>query len=368
MRSLPRLLETDELDFLATGAWILGTGGGGSPYASHLGVRRFYDEGARITLIDPDELAEDDLVAVVSTMGAPLVFQERMTDAAFAVKPVRAMEDYLGRSFRAVMTVEVGGCNAFQPLLVAAASGLPVVDADAMGRAYPEAQMQSFSIAGLKMYPHAVSDVRDNDVIIARASGWHEMERVRRKVCTEFGSVATTCQAPRTGAEIKRFAVLRTLSQAISLGKEVHRARGAHEDPVEATIRAASGKRLFAGKVIDVQRQTTEGFLRGTLQLDGMEGDAGARFDVAFQNEFTIAWRDGAVTATTPDLICVLDSISGEAIGTESLRFGQRVTVVALPSPAIHCSPEGLAHVGPRAFGYDVDFRSVFEATQGGRA
>lgn len=365
---MARTIESQELDDLATGAWILGTGGGGSPYASWLAIRQFYDGGGRVTLLDPDKLADDDLVAVVSTMGAPLVFQERMTDADFAVKPVRAMEDYLGRPFRAVMTVEVGGCNAFQPLLVAAASGLPVVDADAMGRAYPEAQMQSFSIAGLKMFPHAVSDVRDNDVIITRASGWHEMERVRRKVCTEYGSVATTCQAPRTGAEVKQFAVLRTLTQAISLGGEVRRARAAHEDPVEATIRAASGKRLFTGKVIDVQRQTTEGFLRGTLHLDGMDGDAGTRFDIAFQNEFTIAWHEGAVAATTPDLICVLDSISGEAIGTESLRFGQRVAVVALPSPAIHRSPEGLAHVGPRAFGYDVDFRSVFDATREERA
>lgn len=123
-----------------------------------------------------------------------------MTDAAFALKPVRIMEAFLGRPFRAVMTVEVGGCNAFQPLLVAAASGLPVVDADAMGRrAYLEAQMQTFSIAGLQMVPHVVSDIRDNDVIIPTASGWHEMERLRRKVCTEYGSVATTCQAPRSG-------------------------------------------------------------------------------------------------------------------------------------------------------------------------
>ena len=28
----------------------------------------------------------------------------------------------------------------------------------------------------------------------------------------------------------------------------------------------------------------------------------------------------------TPDLICVLDTVSGDAIGTETLRYGQRVT------------------------------------------
>ncbi|HEY0275210.1 MAG TPA: DUF917 domain-containing protein, partial [Paenirhodobacter sp.] len=61
-----------------------------------------------------------------------------------------------------------------------------------------------------------------------------------------------------------------------------------------------------------------------------------------------------------PDLICLLDSVSGGAIGTEAVRYGQRVTVVALPAPAILTSPAGIAAVGPRAFGYDIDFKSVF--------
>lgn len=362
---MQRKIEREELEPLATGAWILGTGGGGSPYSSYLGIRKFYDDGGHVDLIDPQDLADDDLVAVVSTMGAPLVFQERMTDPDLAIKPVRMMEAYLGKRFRAVMSIEVGGSNAFQPLLVAAASGLPVVDADAMGRAFPEAQMTSFAIADLAVFPHALADVRDNEVIVARAASWTWMERLRRKVCTELGSVAATCQAPRTGLEVKRHAIARTTSQAIALGREVRRARAAHADPVAATIAAADGLMLFRGKVTDVQRRTTEGFLRGDVTIAGLDGDAGARFSIAFQNEYTIGWRDGAVAVTTPDLICVLDSVSGEAIGTESLRYGQRVSVVALPSPAIHRTPKGLAHVGPRAFGHDVDYVSVFKGSRG---
>ncbi len=62
----------------------------------------------------------------------------------------------------------------------------------------------------------------------------------------------------------------------------------------------------------------------------------------------------------TPDLIYVLDSVSGDAIGTETLRYGRRVTVIALPAPAVLLSPKGLQHVGARAFGHDLDFRSMF--------
>ena len=55
-----------------------------------------------------------------------------------------------------------------------------------------------------------------------------------------------------------------------------------------------------------------------------------------------------------------MDTVSGEAIGTETLRYGQRVSVVALPAPPVLLTPRGLEHVGPRAFGYDLDFASVF--------
>ena len=73
-----------------------------------------------------------------------------------------------------------------------------------------------------------------------------------------------------------------------------------------------------------------------------------------------MAWLDKQPIAMSPDLICVLDSVSGEAVGTETIRYGQRVTVIALPPPPVFLSAKGLQHVGPRAFGYDIDFKSVF--------
>jgi DUF917 family protein len=355
-----RTIERDELEALATGAWILGTGGGGSPYLSYLNMRRLYEEGTKVTLVQPEALANDDLVAVVSNMGAPLIGQERLSDPDFATRPVRTMEDYLGKKFRAVMSVEIGGGNAFQPLLVAARTGLPVVDADAMGRAFPEAQMTSFAIADLPMFPLTLADIRDNDVIVTRAASWKWMERLSRKICTEVGSIAATCKAPRTGAEVRQFGILHTTSQAIALGRAVREARRRHEDPVAATIVAANGKLAFRGKIADVQRRATEGFLRGTARILGLDEDRGAVFDVAFQNEFSIGWRDGRIVVTTPDLICLLDSVSGEGIGTESLRYGQRVSVAVLPAPPILRTPKGLENVGPRAFGHDTEYVSFF--------
>jgi DUF917 family protein len=355
-----RELDLDDIEALAVGAWVLGTGGGGSPYLGLLNMRRLYAEGRRVQLMPPEDLADDDLVAVVSNMGAPLVGQERLTDSSNIARAVTVMEEYLGRGFRAVMAVEIGGNNGVQPLMAAAHLGKPVVDADAMGRAYPEAQMTSFAVGDLRPWPLSLVDVRGVEAIVARVPSWKWMERMSRKMCVEVGSTAATCKAPRTGAEVKRWGIPHTTTQAIALGKAIRRAQKEHRDPVQAILESEDGRMIFRGKVADIARRTTEGFLRGTTKLEGLDEWRGHGFELAFQNEWAVGWLDGEPRVMTPDLICVLDSVSGEAIGTETLRYGQRVTVIALRAPSVFLSPRGLDFVGPRAFGYDLEFKSVF--------
>ena len=88
----PRILTIEDIEALALGAWILGTGGGGTPYHRFLNMRELYKEGHEVTLIDPMSLSDNALVAVLSNMGAPLVGQERLAAPAFATQPLLAME------------------------------------------------------------------------------------------------------------------------------------------------------------------------------------------------------------------------------------------------------------------------------------
>ena len=353
-------LTDDNIESLAVGAWILGTGGGGSPYLGLLNMRRLYPEGHRIELISPFDLADDDWIAIVSNMGAPLVGQERLADSRNIARAVQLQEEVSQIRFRAVMSLEIGGNNAIQPLMAAAHLGLPVVDADTMGRAYPEAQMTSVAVGDLRPYPCALYDPRGIEAVVTKVPSWKWMERASRRICVEMGSIASTCKAPRTGAEIKQWGIHFTVTKAIGIGRRVREATRRHEDPVAAILDETGGKRLFRGKVVDVARRATEGFLRGRVIVEGLDEDRGRRLELAFQNEWVVAWRDGEPLVMSPDLICVLDTISGNAFGTETIRYGMRVTVIALPAPPVFLTAKGLEHVGPRAFGYDLDFRSVF--------
>ena len=355
-------LSIDDVRRISTGAWILGAGGGGDPYHAYLNLRELYAQGSRVDLIEPTTLADDALVAVVSAMGAPLVGEERLDDPDAAARAVTLMQSHLGKSFDAVMAVEIGGSNALQPFMVAAVLGLPVVDADAMGRAFPEAQMTSFAIGDLTPFPMTLADVRNNHIVIAASDSWHWTERLSRVMCTELGSTAATCKAPRTGLEVKTWGLPNTVSQAWRLGEVVESALAAHADPVAAVLSLEAGQKLFAGKVVEVERRTTGGFLRGSATLDGLDGDSGHQFRLEFQNEFAIGALDGAVMVMVPDIICVMDAETGRAIGTEALRYGQRTRVIALPAPELLTTRRGLELVGPRAFGYDFDFRSIFDS------
>ena len=358
-----RLLGEAEMDALALGAWILGTGGGGDPYYKLWNVKLLCREGRSVSLIEPETLADDALVAIISTMGAPLVAQERLPDCHHALRPVRAMEAHLGRRFDAVMSMEIGGGNGLQPMMVAALTGYPAVDADGMGRAYPELQMTSFAVAGLPAGPFALSDIRENDIVITDVVDTNWVERIARRITTEVGSTAAICMAPRTGAEVKRHGIPHTTSQALRLGQAVQQARGGHRDPIAAILEAGGGRKLFTGKVVDVERRTSEGFLRGRARIEGLAADAGREFTVLFQNEFFLGRLGERPVVMTPDLICVVDAVSGDGIGTEAIRYGQRISVLALPGPEVFRSEAGLAVVGPRAFGVDLDYVSVFEAT-----
>jgi uncharacterized protein len=359
-----KTISLDDIEALAVGAWILGTGGGGSPYLGLLNLRRLYAEGHRVQLMSPHDLDDDDWVAVVSNMGAPLVGQERLADSRNIARAVRMQEEINGITFRAVMSVEIGGGNGVQALMAAAHLGIPVVDADCMGRAFPEAQMTSVAIGGLRPYPCTLYDPRGIEAVVTKVPSWKWMERASRKICVEMGSIASTSKAPRTGREVKDWGIHFTTTKAIRIGRVVQEANHRHEDPIAALLASEGGKKLFTGKIVDVARRTTEGFLRGSALVEGSDADRGARLKLSFQNEWIVAWRGAEPIAMSPDLICVLDSVNGHGVGTETVRYGQRVTVVALPAPDVLTSPRGLEFVGPRAFGYDLDFRSVFSPAE----
>lgn len=360
-------LTSDDLEALALGAGILGTGGGGNVYVAKLWIRELLARGHDIRLIDPDDLADDALVAGTGGIGAPTVSFEKLRRGDEETRAVRALEAHLGRPFDAVVPVEVGGANSMRPMAAAALIGIPVVDADGMGRAFPELQMTTFHIYGAAATPAAIADEKGNVTVWTEPLDARELERVARARCVEMGGTAGMADPVLTGAMVKRTAIPRTLSLARRVGAAVLEARERKADPVEALLAVTGGRLLLRGKIVDVERRTARGFARGSVRIAESGNGGGRTLAIDFQNENLIARADSTVLATVPDLICIVQSDDAEPIGTELLRYGYRVVVLVLPAPALLTTREALAVVGPRAFGYDVDFMPLAPGDHRGR-
>ncbi|HBG99059.1 MAG TPA: DUF917 domain-containing protein [Rhodobacteraceae bacterium] len=349
-----RLTEvTDaDLDAIEIGAAILGTGGGGNPYIGKLRCREELRKGRRIPVIPLADLADDALVVSLGGMGAPVVGVEKIEQGEECLRALRAIERETGRKADALISAEIGGANAMEPMLTAAQAGLPVVDGDGMGRAFPEMQMTTWSIYGHRAVPAAMADEKGCIVVIRDTPDDHWLEHLARAAVVPMGAACGLATAPMTGAFVRRAAVPGTITQALTLGRAVLDAHATHRDPIAAVIAQEGGRLLMTAKITDLERHLKGGFAVGHLTLEGFGDFAGEAGRIDLQNEFLVFWRNGTAEVIVPDLIVVLDSDTGLPITTEMLRYGQRIAVLGLPCHALLRSPEALRIVGPAAFGY----------------
>lgn len=356
-------LELEDVEDFARGAAFLGAGGGGDPYIGRLMLEQAMAQFGPVTFVDIEDVDDDALLVPAAMFGAPTVIVEKLPNGGEAEKALQALETFLGRKATAIMPAEIGGVNALLPVLLASRLGLPVVDCDGMGRAFPELQMVTFSIFGHPASPLAVTDEAGNTVLI-NARNDADAERLARHTVLAMGASAQICCYPMSGADVKQCGVRGTLSLAFRIGRTIRIARETHRDPfsdllsyLETTQYYGQCKCLADGRIIDVRRETRMGFAIGTVKIE--ETGSGRITEVQFQNENLIARSDGKVKAIVPDLITVMDRETAEPITTEGLKFGQRVKVIGTSAPPILRTPEALKVVGPRCFGLDEDFSPI---------
>jgi DUF917 family protein len=355
-----RILTEANIEAIAIGAAILGTGGGGNPYIGRLRCLQELKRGREVRVVTLDELADDARVVAVGGIGAPVVSVEKLRQGEECLRAMRALEELTGARMDAVIAFEMGGSNSMAPMVTAAQAGIPVVDGDGMGRAFPELDMTTFSIYGHNSAPAAFADDKGNVMIVKHAASEKWVERIGRATAIAMGGSAGSSIAPMSGAFLKQAAVPGTLTQAQLLGEAVLGANRAHTNPVDTICALENGRRLFEGKIIDLQRRLEGGFARGEITLEGFGGNAGQQAQIAIQNEFLVFRRDGVIEVCVPDLILVLDHDTGHAITTEVLRYGQRCAVVGLPCHPLLRSERALRVVGPEAFGLaDAQYRPL---------
>lgn len=350
-RARGQLLRRPELEDLARGCAVLGSGGGGDVELPLLQAGTALEHAGHVRVVSIDDVEPGTLVMPVAGWGAPTVGIEKLGSGREGMLLRDAVERWFGREVGALMAGEIGGGNGVLPFAWAAAMGLPVVDADGMGRAFPEGPQCVMNLAGLSPAPAFFADEHGNVVTISPVDpDWYE--RLARTIAVVFGGVVAGAEYVMDGAAVGAATVPGSVTNAVALGRAIRR------DGIDGLLDAGAIK-LVGGKVTDVDRRTTGGFAVGEVIVEGTGEDRGRTVRIHVQNENLLAMEGDTPLAIVPDLITLVDEATGTAVPTERVRFGQRVVALGIACPDVWRGSEGLRVAGPAHFGYELDYVPV---------
>ncbi|MEE8825102.1 hypothetical protein LASUN_01060 [Lentilactobacillus sunkii] len=350
-------ITVNDVPKIGMGATVLGTGGGGAPHSTTLIAQQAIKENGPVHLIDVSELNDEDLVVPIGGIGAPTVGEEKIEGKDDYIRPVEMVQKVMHQKVQAVIPIEVGGGNSLIPIAAAAKLHVPVVDADGMGRAFPEIQMQTYFLAGYNPNMIALSDALGNESLVFPKDGtWGE--KISRNITTTLGGSASFSDNIFPGKVVKKVGIQGTLSLAWKIG-DILLNPMKEKNALDDIAHQLHGLKLFSGKVMEVNRRVADGFTKGKAIIAGLNQYEDQQAELFFQNELLIAKVDGNYVATTPDLIACLDEDTNYPITTSTIKFGNRINVVAFKADDKWRTDRGIEVAGPRYFGYDVDYIPV---------
>lgn len=359
-----KMLSRQEADDLLIGAMFFGCGGGGDPEDGRRIINEVYSRGNKFSLMDPGELADESLVAIVGYVGGGISKKEKEL-----VKDLKKVEDpvliavkelaaYLDEEFVAYMPSEIGPGNTFVPLYLSALEKKPTLDADTAGRAKPSVSNSTTCIVGISATPLVIASEFGDIIILKDSLNEHRVEDVCRYMARASGGMCAVARCPARGQELKKGIVSNSISRAIDVGRAI---REAKDNPVQELIKAVGGIKLFEGRIVNFSREERGGFMWGEIEFEGIKTYRGHKYKVWYKNENLITWKDEKIDVTCPDIISIVDSKTGIGIYNwgNDLKRGRECTVIGVKAADIWRTKAGIEIFGPKQFGFDIEYRPL---------
>lgn len=348
-----RHIDPDVLPHFVLGAALFGSGGGGGLDTVVALAELALRDRAALPVTTAQALPADAWVAHVAVMGAPLTMSEKLPTGTEFALAAASLATKAGVELGAVSCLSVGGVNAVLGVLAAAHLELPLVDGDAMGRAFPRLEQTVLAAGGRTANPLGLVCPKGNFVLVETESHV-DASRIASAVVMGMGGWAALAVHLVQASELVTEGHPGTVTRAVRLGRALARtARSRHRDPA-ALATALEGELVFDGTVVEIERSRLAGEPSVVVLIGGPEEAQVARVDAL--QEYLIVAVDGVVKATVPDLICLVTA-AGAVLELDALRLGQRVAVLSLPCEPRWRRPEALPLVVPRAFGIDLPER-----------
>lgn len=355
-----RKLDLQELKDIMMGCAILGTGGGGSLAEGISVVEKEWNTGKEFKMLDFDEIEDEAYYASPYYCGCMIPeeqeVEEEIFDGTDIALSVEALEKYMQTNFHGVVSIEYGAGNTGEVMAIAAKTGKCIVDADAAGRAVPELQFSTYYMTGQPITPLAVGTIYGDIAIIPTVKDDARAEALARFMAVATNGAVGMTDHPIQGKYLKKSVIPGALSHAQKVGQARRQAEEAGDNPIHAILEAANGKLLFTGlATAETNWEDKDGFTFGNIYLEGIEENENQNARVWYKNENMMMWVDGKLRLTCPDLICVVDSVTGKPITNPNCKEGMELCVLGFHCHDLWKTEKALEILNPRFFGFDDD-------------
>lgn len=354
-------LTVEDVEALALGAAVLGSGGGGRTALAATWLRESLRRAGDVEILVRSDMSASISLFPVGIVGAVSVMQEVLPSGEETVAAVRRMSEQTGTAPSGLLPLEIGGQNVLATAVTAALCGLPLVDGDLMGRALPGLDQFSTAASGAALTPAVLRTTSGMSLLLEGADA-EATERVLRVMMSRSEGWSALCLPPITSTESYDHSVIDgSVSRSLSIGRGLLRRRRG-EVELSDLLAEWDGADLGAGRVIAIRRRSGRDAATSSVTLQVVDdashgeddsGDSTMRLEMG--TEFLLVLLDGEVVATVPDIICVFDARSYAPLDSESLRVGAHVRVAVLPAAPFWLHPDHLHAVDPRAFGLGTE-------------
>ncbi|WP_131120164.1 DUF917 family protein [Lichenihabitans psoromatis] len=278
-----------------------------------------------VAFVSLDELPQDGIILASTSVGAPGHAQPELVlrDHVDAAQAVIAR---MGAKPCGIICGHVPGFNAW---LVAAALGIPLVDAAANGRGHPTVKMGGMGLASrpeVSIVQAAKCGYAESGTRLAIVAEGNliRTSQVMRHAAIVGGGLVASARGPYSVGFVAKNGAVGAISYQMDLGRAM-----LAKEPGYARVAAAAkfmgGETLITGTVTENSVGYRDGFDVGRLVVS----DETSQLTIGVFNEFMTADQDDKRVATFPDMIGSLDPTSGDPIAIAQLHPGSVVSIVA---------------------------------------
>ncbi|GAA0462810.1 hypothetical protein Ade02nite_29410 [Paractinoplanes deccanensis] len=310
-----------------------------------------------VPLMRVESVAPDTQCVAVCVLGSGSAMADLPPAGDEFVLAVRQIERLQKVRFGAVYPLAAATISALVPVVTAAQLGVPLLDADGMGRTFALIHHTAMHLAGVSPTPLVAVGPTGESVLVEVLSGPRADRMLRANVDT-VGGWAALAAYPVDAGTLRRAALPGTMSRITNVGRVLLETT----DPEALVTRlgAITGcRRVARGRIAELEHLSRQNDVTIPAHPSSLvveeTGGLGRQLRIELRSEIVAVFADGALIAGAPDLMCLLDVSRGALATLDSLEPGDLIDVLVTPADAVWYSPEGMEMVGLASHGIPLE-------------